>query len=86
MTCCDKGRCCVSFSYRKKRSPKMEIAGFADVLGTLLIGLALIILVYAICSSCISDETLYDKLVLARQSGRELVLSKNKAIEDKFIN
>ena len=34
----------------------------------------------------LSDETLYDKLVLARQSGRELVLSKNKAIEDKFNN
>lgn len=32
----------------------------------------------------LSDENLYDKLVMARQAGEEKVLEKNKAIEEKF--
>ena len=32
----------------------------------------------------LSDEALYEKLVLARKSGEEKVLEKNKAIEEKF--
>ena len=32
----------------------------------------------------LSDDELYEKLVLARKAGEEKVLEKNKAIEDKF--
>ncbi|MBQ7412192.1 MAG: 5-(carboxyamino)imidazole ribonucleotide mutase [Clostridia bacterium] len=34
----------------------------------------------------LADEELYNKLVSARESGKEAVLAKNKAIEDKFNN
>ncbi len=32
----------------------------------------------------LSDEELYDKLVLAREAGREKVLSRNREVEEKF--
>lgn len=34
----------------------------------------------------LADEELYNKLVSARELGKEAVLAKNKAIEDKFNN
>lgn len=34
----------------------------------------------------LADEELYNKLISARESGKEAVLAKNKAIEDKFNN
>jgi len=50
----------------------MSIAPLADLIGTGLIGLALIVLVYAIASSFVSDQTLFDLTRLPSTDSRKL--------------
>lgn len=49
-----------------------EIAPLADVLGTALIGISIIVLVYAISTSLVSDETLFDRTRLPEKDPRRL--------------
>lgn len=58
--------------FNKKITIMPEIAGFCLVLGNFLIAISFFVLIYAILSSFVSDETLFDRTVLPSSDPHKL--------------